>query len=575
MTDLFLKRPLQDQALAKSTQDALNEWASKIAFSPIKEFTKQTKLVSLTEHAAYTTTVTTQIEKRWLVDHEVPFRKQSLPPQPLAKSAIDLWKLDLPWFADFGEHARSQELFETRQSYDCDACRTKGTIKCPECGGAGDLWCEWCKGAGWLRKTRTVSRQFPCQTCNGTGFTGMLTKSLCTRCGGNGFKVEMVREEYKDPCTTCAAQGRVRCWKCQGSRELTCQRCNGEGQLMRYVSAEQSESPEVGTRQFLPVGLPSFTKKDSPITNLAGDQVFLQDEKKTIKQIAFSGEEAASVLIPAVEECRESHVGHVLRQRIKIERCSIVEYRYQYNGTSHSIFVNPTHKLVEDTSGPIFQAISNSAVMAQKALIEKRYEDAYRFALRTLCMGEATEELKALRAKVLKRLATSYRGFALLGYLLGWGPWVAAHGIQYLGFAFGLVPLFGGAFLFSQDYGLGLGPSARRTAGLLIGLCAAIPSFLIDYRASPDSAPLFNLWPNGVLGLLIVGLSLFRLKESDRRSHIEAYLKEFPDSHALEAYVVRIDPSPSRTRSILATLLFVLLCLLIIVSCCFAIAGTS
>jgi len=38
-----------------------------------------------------------------------------------------------------------------------------------------------------------------------------------------------------------------------------------------------------------------------------------------------------------VETCRQTHVGHVLRQQIKVECCPIVEYRYQFARKEYSI----------------------------------------------------------------------------------------------------------------------------------------------------------------------------------------------------------------------------------------------
>ena len=95
---------------------------------------------------------------------------------------------------------------------------------------------------------------------------------------------------------------------------------------MQYVTAEQTEEPVKSDHQYAPTSLPQFKKQKNPLTQLDGDVVFTQDEPARVKAFAFGSQEAASLLTAEAEACRSGHEGHLLRQQITVERCSIVEY---------------------------------------------------------------------------------------------------------------------------------------------------------------------------------------------------------------------------------------------------------
>ena len=402
MESLFLKRPSQDATLLNRTQAVLDDWAKKIHFSPIKQFTKQTRLISLTEHAAYRTVVTTQLEKRWLAEHEEPYAGRLSTTTFWNRSGFDLWKQQFIRFADFLPHADSVKIFESRNIYACRGCQATGRITCPSCSGIGEVQCSSCSGygfnkcrhccgAGQLRKTRSVPRQVNCFWCSGPG------RRECSSCHGRGTVIKDFEEEYyipcgycaasgKHPCSTCRTTGIVTCSSCRGRREITCTRCEGKKWLCSYVSVERTEEPVTGWQQLIPEGLPEFSGKDSPLSNLAGEQVFLQDESARVESFAFDGEAAAPVLSAAVEACRKTHEGRILRQRIVVERCAIIEYRYCFSRQEYSIYVNPLHGLVQDTSGPIKQRLDRLTRQA-RAMIGIVGVSMVLFGLTSLCVG--------------------------------------------------------------------------------------------------------------------------------------------------------------------------------------------
>ncbi len=312
---------------------------------------------------------------------------------------------------------------------------------------------------------------------------------------------------------------------------------------MAYVSAEQTEEPAKHEHQYVPASLPAFKKQDNPLGNIQGSDVFCQDEGSKIASFKFAEDPAAAVLMGEVETCRQSHQGHVLRQRVTVERCSLVEYHYRHGGKTHSIFLNPTHNLVEDLSGPVQEAIENMDALAQKAFDETRYEDAYRLNMRALCMEQATDAETNLRDRVLKRLTAAYRSKALLAWLICALSWLLVGAVLpkprlNLGPLLALLPLLAGVRLFARDVALRFkNRSSRRLAAVLIGVAAFFSGMSIDSHVS-NLLPLFAM----IIALVIVAIA--RAPERSRRCRIEKCIKNFPNTQALEAYVGTLDPSP-------------------------------
>ena len=569
---LFLKREVQDETLVAQCQTLLDHWSNSIPFSPVKQLGTKSDFVSATEFAAYRTTVTTQIEKRWLEDHEVPFRGQLLPAQFRPKSQVDPWKINFPRFADFASHRHSIDLPDTRKACDCSTCRASGKVTCSSCSGSGKVTCYKCRGRGQNQKTREIPYIAVCTTCSGTGKSDSGRGSgTCYSCGG-GRQVNKTRtEEYYVPCGTCAASGKVTCSTCRGSGEVRCPRCEGQGRLLAYATAEQTEEPAKGEHQFVPTELPQFKKNDHPISKLEGELVFAQDEQSRIAPLGFSDQQAATVLSAEVETCRNEHKGHVLRQQINVERCSIVEYSYRHSGMTHTIFINPKHSLVEDIAGPIQTAIEHMDALAKKAFDEKRYEEAYRLNLRSLCMDEATNEEKQLRDQILKRLTSSYRNTALITWLLASLSWMflcspaPGQDVSNIGGFLGLLPLLGAVFLFARDPALRFRQrGSRLVCAVLLGFSAFLSGATISLNSlcGLNDRPWDDWLPFGGVILLLVVIALARAKERSRRLKIETHLKEFSTPQALEAYVCGLDPKDRTEFRAILGMSVVLLCLL-------------
>ena len=340
---------------------------------------------------------------------------------------------------------------------------------------------------------------------------------------------------------------------------------------MAYVTAEQTEEPAKGEHQFVPTELPQFKKNDHPISKLEGELVFAQDEQSRIAPLGFSDQQAATVLSAEVETCRNEHKGHVLRQQINVERCSIVEYSYRHSGMTHTIFINPKHSLVEDIAGPIQTAIEHMDALAKKAFDEKRYEEAYRLNLRSLCMDEATNEEKQLRDQILKRLTSSYRNTALMTWLLASLSWMflcspaPGQDVSNIGGFLGLLPLLGAVFLFARDPALRFRQrGSRLVCAVLLGFSAFLSGATISLNSlcGLNDRPWDDWLPFGGVILLLVVIALARAKERSRRLKIETHLKEFSTPQALEAYVCGLDPKDRTEFRAILGMSVVLLCLL-------------
>ncbi len=569
---LFLERAVEDQPLIVRCKAALDAWSDSIPFSPIKKLGSTGVFVSARELAAYKTTVVSQIEKRWLEDHEVPYRGEPLPANYRPGSYFDPWERDFPRFADFASHHTSEDLVDTRQVYDCSRCHASGRITCSSCAGKGEVRCNscdgyghtkcWnCGGKGQLSKTRTAQRHVTCSVCRGSGeYSNPSTR--CDRCAGRGAEIQNYDEEYyvpcgscaasgKIPCSTCRSSGKVTCSTCSGSGEVTCPGCQGERRLMAYVSAEQAEEPVKGEHQFIPAGLPHFKKGKNPLSILTGASVFLQDEGFRVEAFGFKEEEAASVLTAEVETCRQKHEGHILRQQIDVERCSIIEYRYRHTGKTYTIYLNPQHDLVEDIAGPIQTAIEGMDALAQQAFDEKRYEDAFRLNLRALCMDEATDEEKGLRVQILNRLTSCYRNTALLIWLVASLPWLLVGASMSkpqfnFGVLLGLIPLLAGVHLFARDTALRFRRrSSRLVAAALIGVCGFLSGVAINSNSLElDKETHWADWfPLGVVIVAVIAVTIARAGERARRTEIEKSINTFPNAQALETYVCGLDPA--------------------------------
>lgn len=589
-SELFLTRDVKDPLLIERCKAILDDWSDRIPFSPIKKLGSKTEFVSAVEHATYKTKVTTQIEKRWLEEHEVPYNEERLPASPLPKSSIDPWKISFSPIADFSKHHRTQDVVETRRVYDCSTCRATGEVTCSECeglrevrcsdcNGYGHNECSGCKGSGHIRETRTIPRQTKCGFCDGKGYKAPWVaggkEETCFHCSGRGSVIEDFEEEYYVPCTDCASSGKITCSTCRGHGKVTCgecggsgkvecKRCDGQRRLLSYVTVEVEEDSSSKDNQYISPTLPKFKKKDHPLSNLKGEVVFTQDESRKIDQLKFCNQPAAAVLSREVELCRATHDGHVLRQRIEIEACVLVEYRYRHGTKDYSIYINPEHKLVEDLEGPVQAFIENADALAETALKDKRYEDAYRLITRGLCMDEASEAEKKLRDEILEALVVSYRKIALVSWFGAAIVWSLVNGLPSnfqisWWFLLSLTPLLLATQVFSENLGVQLsGPKDRVVPAVLISIAAFLSGVVIGSGTS------WTNWISFVSLIIVAGaFGLIRSKARAKLQKLEAHFTTFPNPQALEAYVLKFDPKPAFSSRIKFALVFLVVLLAI------------
>ena len=567
-SDLFLKRDVKDEALIAKCKSILDKWTDEIPFSPIRRFTNETRFISAAEFAAYKITVTTQIERRELKAHREPYRGEPLPSNPHFDES-DLWNEILPVEADFNEHTtKSYPLDDSRMVKDCDKCDATGQTTCPTCRGHGFNKCSLifgCGGSGLVSKVRVVEKKVGC-----------CSRRDCHRCGGRGWRYDNVREEYTERCSKCAGKGEVPCSDCNRSGKVTCDRCEGTRRLLIYASIEQTEIPVKDERLAFPAGLPQFKKKNHPLSNISGDQVFTQNELSEIKIFRFINQPAGQLLSTEVELCRKAHndlcsespQGRIIRQQIDVTRYSIIEYRYIYDGNEHAIFLNPSNGVVEDMSGPIQTAIDNQGTLAKKAFEEKRYEDAYRLNLRSLCMDEPSDSEINLRNQIISHLGGSYLNIALLV----WGATSISWWFLYptainqngnYGVFLGILPLLIGVHLFARDLALRFQRRrVRLTVAALIGISAFLSGITINeysFTLSDIENHFIDWYPLLVATLMLIVIVGVRTKERKRRVGIEDYIKEYPDMKTLESYICSLDPNKSfENRTIVAITAFVL-----------------
>lgn len=591
-SDLLLTRRITDSQAIDTCKSILDEWSGNIPFSPIVKLGSDTELVSVVEHVLYKTTVTTQTEKRYSKSHTEPYSGQDLPREP--QSYVDTESVSYSPVADFSTHHSTKEIFDTRSVTDCPNCGARGEVTCPDCSGSGEVSCgscdgyghtkcRDCDGTGQIHKTRRVQKQVKCWKCEGKGYYKDLAQAVishaeeerCDICGGKGRLFEDEDEEYFVPCSDCASSGKitcdtcrghgkVTCGNCHGSRKVTCPECEGKRKLLSYKTVEIDEEPVSSDNQYIPAALPKFRKHNNPLSSLNWRTVFRQDETHRVEKISLPAHPAAKLLSEMIESCRAGHNGKILRQRIAVEACSVAEYQYKYGGNNYSVYLNTDQRFVEDVDGPIHAFVSNVDALAEKALKELRFEDAYRLASRALCMDEPTEAEKKIRDGAIHGLRWSYRIASFVSWLGMAAVW---YGIGILlpslqtGYwsALGLLLALFGAEMIAKDLGLKFAGLKER---LVIGVLMGMVSFLAGVGVGAGET--WRQWTGlAASGAAVSGIALARLKKRDLHSRLEAFLKDFGAARALELHVLQFDPNPANYRSAVL-ILFLMASLLVI-----------
>ena len=415
---LYFKRSVSDEETTGILKNCLDQWASHIPFSPIKVFSQETEIVDITEYSCYTVILTTQIQNRFFTERQTPFHGQSIPETPLTEQDYDIWSIDFPLKADFKDHVRSRDLPDTGHVYECSGCDGVGILRCSDCRGSGKVNCSNCHGAGYLKQEEEIPYEEPCGCGNGLNFAN---NRPCSNCGGSGRTMNTRYVERTVPCTGgCAATGKVDCGRCYGDGKVTCARCEGQRSLLGYLSADQTEKTIQEVMYYIPPELSKLGNESSPVSDITGTDVFVQDEKRYISDFKIGGQPASNVLTGLAEKCREDsakHSGRIERQRLRIQRCSVYEYRYRHNKRDYLIYINPVHKLVKDVDGPIASALERTEVEARDLFNRGQLAEAYRANLIALSRG-GTEKDKNLRSQIQNSLLVRHISIACISSLI-------------------------------------------------------------------------------------------------------------------------------------------------------------
>jgi hypothetical protein len=560
--ECFLSRPCPGGPLLEATQGLIDKWAAGIPFGPLPRFLQQTEFVSCVEHAAYTVTVVSQVESREFQSQEDPYRGQSLPAIAKDRWDFEIWEIPFPRYADFEKHSDSKDLEETRTVNDCGECEASGEVNC-SCGD-GTVSCDSCDGRGQFKRTREVPEISLCQMCRGSGIYGYTEsqRQMCGWCNGSGRIQKTRKEDYWEPCGTCAASGKVRCKKCKGRAVVTCSHCDGTKRILSYESVEREEVPMKNKQVVLPDGLPSFPADQSPLSNVDGKSIYQLDQPQPITDFPFVRDPAGAKLLAAINSCRAKHTpsDHILRQKVSIHRCPIMEYAYRHEGREYRIYVNPLHKRIHELDGPVSQMMSSLDQGAQQALAEGHFPKAYRTHLKSVLIRQANKqaatEKENLGGRILRAathhcqllagvgFGATYLVLAAAGGLLGWIPSEASLFVLIEAAAFGAGVVFY-AHQLARGSGVGLDSGGLKLASRVLGFGAGLLGAGTALAAIPMNAA-FGLAP---AALLAVGMPLaFFSAMSFACSH------KHGNDHLLSIETLRKDKSNAELADLLSKL---------------------
>jgi formylglycine-generating enzyme required for sulfatase activity len=341
---------------------------------------------------------------------------------------------------------------------------------------------------------------------------------------------------------------------------------------MGFISAHQSEEPETTTLTYIPNELPKFRKASCPTSNLSAPDAFVQDERGPLATIEIGEQPAASILKAVAEQCRKQHVGHIDRQQVSIQRCSIFSYRYRFRGNIHTIYINKSHNLVEDLDGPIQSTITGIDEKANHLFICGELGEAFRTNMMALCMDGATAEEKALRSRILKALAIRHvlragigSVVAVLALLGVEGHLIPKKDIEWWGgsLLFSLILSISAVLPFSNDQAIIIGSRAAGWLSVLLGVLSSMvfASLNGSYISDFESHPVFWISITAIL-ILVIGLPL-------TRREFKANLLRIEDSswaragkvNELEKFINSIKPSGYAPMGWLAFLAVLNICL--------------
>ena len=531
---LYLKQNVSDGKTKSILKNCLDEWVSHVPFSPIKVFSQETKVVDITEFACYTVILTTQTQDRFFTAREIPYQEESIPETPLTDQDFDIWSMEFPLKADFRDHDRSRDLPDTEHVYKCSTCHAEGILRCSNCSGSGKLECKSCYGSGFQIKHERIPYEKPCNCGNGRE-SG--TDRPCSWCKGSGRIMDYRNEERRLPCMGgCAATGKVDCNGCLGAGTVTCDRCQGARRLLGYLTADQAEKTFHDVMYYIPPELSKFGKDSSPVSDISGTDVFVQDEMRLLSDFKIGGQPASDVLAGLAEKCREDsakHSGRIERQRLSIQRCSVYEYRYRHNKRDYLVYINPVHKLVKDIDGPIATSLEKTGVEALDFFNRGQLAEAYRANLIALSRG-GTEKDKNLRGQIQNSLFKRHISItAITSFIASVTFFRGQDLLESLGFSI-CCSVFA-SMLFIMDPMIRMKSWQAKLVSVLIGLNGSV---LFVYPEFVDIGKLFLI-------SLPTARLLYIRKEFDKKlcAIEESQWVREKNTHALETFINELRPS--------------------------------
>lgn len=390
---LYLKKEVTDASIIHATSLIIDEWESRLPYSPIGTFSQDTTFVRLIDHACFRLEIDSQVVYRTLQQNHTPDDDGKCPDEPDDLKKFGVWSQKYPLKLDFQEHELSIQIAETRQRITCDCCLGSGETTCVKCNGSALVRC----GGGILY-------------CMGRGKNNVYRQESYV---DYSFRPPKHRTKSvvigTEDCSNCYGSGKVKCKQCNEGL-VQCERCEGKRKLIKYTSVEQKETPVKAETTVLSSNLPSFrSEKNNPASKFKGDLCFTQDQGEPVIFFNIDQPDVNEFLLKALNGYLESDqklqealaTGRVFRQIVKIYNCPVTEYFYIFNGNEYSIFVNRETKIVEDLTGPIAQESDNLLNQSKTLAQEKKYLKSFAAnqKAKTL-LSSSPWEIKARKALV-------------------------------------------------------------------------------------------------------------------------------------------------------------------------------
>jgi TPR repeat protein len=531
-TDILLKSEIVSGPEINDAQHQLNEWCEKIPFSPIRKFTLETQFVGVTKHACFTASVCSHLVQRKAKTIEVPDDEGDCPASvTIDESLVNVWSVDVPVNLAFEESETSISLHESRTRVRCTDCKGAGSTKCKKCKGSGSITCasglfkSGCGGSGQVNLTKDVR-----EWITHDRFDQRID-------GGGEWRTRKEVIGTKN-CSECHGRGIVTCPDCDGGL-VQCVKCSGKCNLVKYIAIDQKEFPVNTLSKYFSKNLPDFQTSSNPTLNIDGEVILAKDENDIldINEISSNNPELTKIWQSLANKCiysegssirDEISIGKIFRQYLSITLCYVLEYKYKYQDKEYSIYLNPSHRLIEDVDGPISAARRDLLSDAQKAFESKQDQQAFYLVQKCISMKTEVAGVAILRKKILFKVLKTNLLFTIIGsaclaplsFYLG-SP---APGMWLISVLAGLFI----TYLYSRDRSITKSGRDNKITCFFIGAFSGVAVSLV-------SSPVMFVW------------AILRRKNRKLTTKLENNLSSFPDLSQLESYIESLK-EPTKAR---------------------------